>query len=180
MQSSQQSSSTPRINNQIKSPKIQLILADGTNVGVLSISDALRMAQEQGLDLIEINPKPAIPICKLLDSGKVKYEQKKKEQAAKKKQKTSEEKTLEFRPVSEEFDLSHKAKKAREFLEAGDRVRLVCKFRGREMAFRDIGLEKVNWMIEQLADCTSSSTPISVEGKDMITTLSPKNGANIK
>lgn len=163
-----------RINSYIRVPQVRVILADGSTAGVMNTWEALKLAQEQGLDLVEINPKSAPPVCKIVDYGKFKYDEKKKQQAAKKSQKTSDLKEIDFRPVTEDNDMNHKLQNAKEFLAEGHKVKFVVKFRGREMAHKEIGKQKLDWMLEQIKDLISGSSMISLEGKDMSTVVSPK------
>ena len=167
-----------RINQYIRIPQVRLILNDGSNAGVMETRLALKMAQDQGLDLVEINPRATPPICKIIDYGKFKYEEKKKQQAAKKNQKTIEVKEIDFRPVTEENDLNHKLESAKEFLAEGHKVKFVVKFRGREMSHPQIGRDKLDWMLQQLSELVASSTQVSMEGKNMSTIVTPKNEKN--
>lgn len=164
-----------RINNYIRVPQVRVILADGSTAGVMNTWEALKLAQDQNLDLVEINPKSAPPVCKIVDYGKFKYDEKKKQQAAKKSQKTSDLKEIDFRPVTEDNDMNHKLQNAKEFLAEGHKVKFVVKFRGREMAHKEIGKQKLDWMLEQLKDLISGNSMISLEGKDMSTVVSPKS-----
>lgn len=141
----------------------------------MATRDALKLAQDQGLDLIEINPKSAPPVCKIVDYGKYKYEEKKKQSAAKKTQKVVELKEITFRPVTDENDLNHKLESAKEFLADGNKVKFTVKFRGREMAHPEIGRDKLEWVLQQLLDMTANSTPIGMEGKAMSTIVTPKS-----
>lgn len=168
---------TIRINGQIRtsSATVQVIDQDGKNLGEMLIYKAIQLSKEAGLDLIEINPKAFPAICRIGDFGKIQYESKKQQQEQKKKQKNLDQKEIDFRPATADGDMGHKLNKVQEFLTEGHRVKLVCKFRGREMSFRDLGQAKMNWMIEQLVDLIGSNTPIGLEGRDMITILSPKS-----
>lgn len=164
----------PRTNQQIRVPQVRLILADGTSAGIVNTYEALRQAKEAGLDLVEVSPKAVPPVVKLLDYGRYRYEQSKKEKEARKNQKASETREIAFRPTTDEHDLAHKLAKAKEFLANGDRVRLICKFRGRETQHTDLGKEQLDKMLAELADLTSSYTPYSLEGKQLTTVVSPK------
>lgn len=162
-----------RINQFIRVPEIRLILADGSNFGIIKTYDALKMAQDQGLDLVEINPTSRPIVAKLIDFGKHLYEQKKQQQVAKKNQKALEMKEIDIRPVTEQHDLNHKLEAVKEFLAEGHKVKLVVKFRGREISHTQIGKDKLDWMLQQLPSIIS--TPISMEGKTMSTVISPKS-----
>ena len=122
----------PRINDRIRAPEIRLIGAEGENVGVVTPARALRMAEEAGLDLVEISPNADPPVCKIMDFGKFKYEQQKRESEARKKQKTIEVKEVKFRPNTDTHDYDVKMRNVFRFLEAGDKVKVTPAFRGRE------------------------------------------------
>lgn len=164
-----------RINSYIRVPQVRVILEDGSSPGIMNTWEALKLAQEQNLDLVEINPKSVPPVAKICNYGKMKYEDKKKQQAAKKNQKISELKEIDIRPVTEQHDLDHKLDRAKEFLSDGHKIKFVCKFRGREMAHKNIGQEKLTWMLDQLKDLIVTPSPISMEGKDMYIIVNPKS-----
>jgi translation initiation factor IF-3 len=164
-----------RLNYQIKASQVRVVLEDGTSPGVMLLKEALKLAQDQGLDLIEINPKAAPPVCRIQDWGKFCYAAKKQQQAMKKNQKTSEMKELTLHPNTELNDLNHKLEQAKDFLTEGNKVKLTVKFRGREMAHPELGREKLDWMLQQLTDLTGTATPVSFEGKKMDTVLTPKS-----
>lgn len=162
-----------RTNWQIRIPQIRLLGSDGTNLGVMATRDALKMAQDQSLDLVEINPKAQPPVCKIMDYGKYKYEEKKKLQAAKKNQQVQELKELTFRPATDENDLSHKLEQAKEFLAEGDKVKFTIRFRGREITHPDIGKAKLDWLIQQLGTTIAPNPQVNLEGKFMSMIVSP-------
>jgi translation initiation factor IF-3 len=166
--------STLRVNRQIKLPQVKVVAADGKYLGVISTYDALRMAQEQGLDLVEVNPNDRPSLCKIIDFGKYKYELKKKLAEERKNQKIVETKEISFRPKTDDNDLQHKLKSAKSFLEEGNKVRLSCKFRGREITHTAFGEDKIKFFLEQLKDVMSNSTPLTFEGKVMSLTINPK------
>ena len=163
-----------RINHQIRVPQVRVVLEDGTSPGILSTRDALQMAKDAGLDLVEINPKAIPPVCKILDYGKYKYEEKKKAAAAKKSQKVTEIKELTFRPNTDEHDLSHKLNLAKDFLAEGHKVKFAIRFRGREVTHPQVGRDKLDWLLKELAPLLSGLAPISMEGKIMSMIVSPK------
>lgn len=162
-----------RINKFIRVPQIRVVLADGENAGIMNTYDALKMAQDQGLDLVEISPKAQPPVCKIMDYGKFKYEEKKKAQVAKKNQQTQELKELTFRPNTDENDLNHKVAQAKEFLAEGDRVKFAVRFRGREIVHANIGREKLEWILKQLGGQAAPNPQVSLEGKIMSMIVSP-------
>lgn len=162
-----------RINNYIRVPQVQVIGSDGENKGVMNTRDALKMAQDEGLDLIEINPRSAPPVCRIANFGKMKYEEKKKQQNAKKNQVVQELKELTFRPVTDENDLNHKLEQAKRFLAEGHRVKFTVRFRGREVIHVDIGKDKINYILEKLKELIQPNPPISLEGKFLSTIIAP-------
>lgn len=162
-----------RINKYIRVPQIRVVLEDGSNAGVMNTYEALKMAQDQGLDLVEINPKAQPPVCKIMDYGKYKYEEKKKQQAAKKNQQVQELKELTFRPNTDENDLSHKLTQAKGFLAEGDRVKFTVRFRGREIVHANIGKEKLEWILNELSGTIAPNPQINLEGKFMSMIVSP-------
>jgi translation initiation factor IF-3 len=163
-----------RINHQIRVPQVRVVLEDGTSPGVISTRDALEMARNAGLDLVEINPKAVPPVCKILNYGKFKYDEKKKVSAAKKTQKATELKELTFRPNTDENDLSHKLELARQFVTDGHKVKFSIRFRGREITHPQVGRDKLDWLLQQLAPLLSGTPSISMEGKIMSMIVSPK------
>lgn len=163
-----------RINHQIRVPQVRVVLEDGTSPGVISTWDALQMAKNANLDLVEINPKAIPPVCKILDYGKYKYDEKKKTAAAKKTQKISELKELTFRPNTDEHDLAHKLELAKQFLAEGNKVKFAIRFRGREITHPQIGREKLDWLLQQLAPLLTGSAQVNMEGKIMSMIVSPK------
>jgi len=162
-----------RINHYIRVPQVRLILSDGSNAGIVATYDALKLAKEEGLDLIEINPKGFPPVCKIADYGKMVYEEKKKEKAAKKNQVVQELKELVFRPNTDTNDLNHKIEQAKGFLSEGNKVKLTVKFRGREVTHSELGKEKLEYFVQQLQTLIADKPQISLEGKIMWAILSP-------
>ena len=162
-----------RINQYIRVPQIRVILSDGSNGGIMSTYDALKLAKDEGLDLIEINPKVSPPVCKIANYGKMLYEEKKQQQAAKKNQQNQGIKEITFRPVTDTNDLSHKLEQAKEFLIHGNKVKFTVRFRGREISHADLGKEKLDYCIQQLQGLISDNPQISLEGKYMSMLVSP-------
>jgi translation initiation factor IF-3 len=162
-----------RINNYIRVPQIRVILSNGENGGIMDTWAALKLAQEEGLDLIEINPKAMPPVCKIANYGKMKYEDKKKAQAAKKTQLVQELKELTFRPNTDENDLNHKLAQAKQFIADCHRVKFAIRFRGREIVHTNIGRTKMEWIIKQLEGTILPNPPITMEGKLMLMITSP-------
>lgn len=142
----------PRVNDSIRITECRLIGDDGQAYGVVSIDEARRISSETGLDLVEVSPNAKPPVVKIIDYGKFKYESQKKANEAKKKQVTVQLKEIQFRPNIESHDLETKLKRADKFLKQGDKIKMVMQFRGREMAYRDAGLEKFRGMIAQVEE----------------------------
>lgn len=165
----------PRINDQITAPKVRLVGADGEMVGVVSISEALRLSEEAGLDLVEVSPNAEPPVCKILDYGKYKYEQQKKAAEARKKQKTVDVKEVKIRPGIEDHDYGVKMRNARRFLEDGDKVKVTMRFRGREMAHQEIGQQLLQRMKQELADVSKVEMEPRMEGRQIIMVLVPNS-----
>lgn len=163
----------PRINREIKAKEVRLINYNGENVGVVSLAEALKIAQEIGLDLIEISPQVTPPVCKVLDYGKYKYEMQKKKNEAKKNQKVVSIKELKLRPMIDTHDYEVKVKQAKKFLAQGDKVKFTMRYKGREMSANDLGKEILNKLLEDLDGlCKVDSAP-KMEGKQMFMIVSP-------
>ena len=163
----------PRINREIKAKEVRLINYNGDNAGVVSLAEALKIAQEVGLDLIEISPQVTPPVCKVLDYGKYKYEMQKKKNEAKKNQKVVSIKELKLRPMIDTHDYEVKVKQAKKFLAQGDKVKFTMRYKGREMSANDLGKEILNKLLEDLDGlCKVDSAP-KMEGKQMFMIVSP-------
>jgi translation initiation factor IF-3 len=173
-QKNNQNQNRIRINLQIRVPQVRVVLEDGSSPGILSTRDAMQMAQSVGLDLVEINPKSNPPVCKILDYGKFKYDEKKKAAIARKSQKQTELKELTFRPNTDEHDLGIKLQMAKEFLKDGNKVKFAIRFRGREITHPQVGKEKLDWLLKELTDFISGSPQVFTEGKIMSMTVNPK------
>lgn len=169
-----------RLNEQIRVRQVRLIDETGAMVGVIATDEARRLARERGYDLVEVSPDAVPPVCKLLDYGKFKYEQKKKTQSAKKKQHVQVLKEVRMRPLTEEHDLLTKIKHAREFLEQGDKVLFTVFFKGREQAHKEIGRAMMERIKTELDDVGKVERDVSMLGPRMQVTLIPKPGAKPK
>ncbi|MCM1323100.1 MAG: translation initiation factor IF-3 [Acetobacter sp.] len=163
----------PRINREIKAKEVRLINYNGENLGVVSLFDALKIAQEVGLDLIEISPQVTPPVCKVLDYGKYKYEQQKKKNEAKKNQKIVSVKELKLRPMIDTHDYEVKVKQAKKFLSQGDKVKFTMRYKGREMSANDMGKEILNKLLEDLDGICKVDAAPKMEGKQMFMIVSP-------
>jgi len=162
-----------RINRHIRVPQVRLVGADGSQLGVVAIEDALRRAEEAQLDLVEVAPAAQPPVCRILDYGKFKYQQHKKEAEARRKQATTTVKELRLGYRTDVGDLERQIQRAREFLEGGDRVKFSLRFRGREMAYQDLGREKLMRVCEALKDMASVEGNPRMEGRLMGVVLAP-------
>ncbi len=161
------------VNEKIRSREVRLIDANGENVGVVSISTALNMARESGLDLLEIAPQSNPPVCKIMDYGKWKYEEQKKLKEAKSNQKIVETKELKIRPNIDTHDFQVKMKSAKRFIEDGDKVKFTVRFKGREITNQDSGLQLLNRVKEELGDIIKVDKEPLMEGRQMIMLVSP-------
>jgi translation initiation factor IF-3 len=155
-------------------PRVRVIGADGEMVGVLSRDEALALAEESGMDLVEIQPTADPPVCRIMDYGKFKFEAQKKANAAKKKQKIVEIKELKFRPTTDDGDYNIKLRNLRRFLEEGDKVKVNIRFKGREMAHQELGMEMARRIETDLADEVVIEQRPRLEGRQMIMMIAPK------
>ena len=160
------------INEQIRAKEVQLIDEEGNKKGAVSIQEALDIAYEKKLDLVAPNAQP--PVCKIMNYGKYKFEQAKKEKEARKKQKTMEVKEIRITPNIEQHDFEFKAKNARKFIEDGNKVKITVRFRGRELNYVKLGEETLNRFIEALSDISSAEKKPVLEGKNMFIILAKK------
>ena len=158
----------------INYPEVRVIDADGEQVGVIKTEEALAMAQEAGLDLVEVSPNASPPVCRVMDYGKYKFEANKQQQKAKKKQKQIQVKEIKFRPRTEEGDYQTKVRKLREFLEKGDKAKVTLRYRGREFAHQELGLELLKRVAADLEEFSSVEQMPKMEGRQMVMMLSPK------
>jgi translation initiation factor IF-3 len=162
-----------KINKQIRSPKVRVIGSDGNQLGILGITEAIQMAENEGLDLVEIAPTAVPPVCKIIDYGKFRYQQTKKEKESKKAQHQSKLKEIKVKPNIDEHDFQVKLKKARSFIEDGDKVRVTCVFRGREILRAEYGQGIVSRFCEGMQDIASAESPAKMFGKSLSLVLAP-------
>ena len=162
------------INEQIRASKVQVIDENGEKKGAMNLNDALELAYEKKLDLVMVAPNPEMPVCKIMNYGKYKFEQAKKEKEARKKQKTFELKEIRITPNIEQHDFEFKSKNARKFLEDGNKVKITLKFRGREMNYIKLGEQVLNKFIEELADISVPEKKPIMEGRNMFIILAKK------
>lgn len=163
-----------RKNEEIRVPRVRVIGDDGEMLGVLSRDEALRMAEDAGLDLVEIQPNADPPVCRVMDFGKFRFELQKKASAAKKKQKQVEIKEVKFRPVTDEGDYQIKLRNMRRFLEEGDKIKITIRFKGREMAHTELGIQMINRLEEDLRDEVVIESRPRLEGRQMVMMVAPK------
>ena len=164
----------PRINRDIRAREVQLIDAEGQNRGVTDVLEAQRVADEAGLDLVEIVPNANPPVCKILDYGKFRFTEQKKAAEARKKQKVVEVKEIKLRPGIDEHDYDVKMRAVRRFFEEGDKVKVTLRFRGREMAHQDIGYRLLDRVKTETLMLAKVETEPSMEGRQMVMVLAPK------
>jgi len=163
----------PKANEKIRSPEVQVIGSDGKNLGTLDTQQAIKIARQEGLDLIEISPNANPPICKIIDIGKYKYNLQKKANKAKKKQKTINLKEIKLRPVTEIHDYNFKIKNAQRFLEKGDKVKFTVKFKGREMQHTHLGNKLMDRIISDTAKLGKVEVSPKFEGRQIIMIVQP-------
>jgi translation initiation factor IF-3 len=164
-----------KINKQIRAPKVRVISKEGNQIGVMNLHDALQLAEDDGLDLVEIAPNITPPVCKIIDYSKFKYQQIKKEKESKKAQHQVKIKEIKFKPNIDTHDFLTKEKHAREFIEKGFKVRITCAFKGREMLHTDLGEKVVKRLIDDLRDVSVIEAPLKLMGKSISTVLAPMN-----
>lgn len=167
---------TDIVNEAIRDKEVLVIGADGSQLGVMSRHDALQAAYDQDLDLLCVAPNAQPPVCKIVDYGRYRFEQQKKEREAKKNQQTSEVKALRVSPVIDQHDFDTKVKRAKEWLEDGQKVKIDMKFRGRMITRQEVGKQVIDKFVEQVSDVGDITKPPLLEGNTMSVTFSPKKG----
>ncbi|HKE13778.1 MAG TPA: translation initiation factor IF-3 [Kofleriaceae bacterium] len=165
-----------RVNHRIRVPEVRVVLDDGTQLGILTRDEALRLAEEKGLDLVEIAARSSPPVCRIMDYGRFKYEQSKKQKQARKHASAMELKEIKFRPKTEQHDMDFKINHVRRFLEEGNKCRLVIVFRGREITHPETGVKVLNRVVEATQDIATVEVRPSLEGKRMMMILGPRAG----
>ena len=163
----------PKSNNRISAPEVQVIGSDGDNLGILNTNEAISIAKEQGLDLIEISPSAKPPVCKIIDMCKFKYDAQKKANVAKKKQKIVLLKEIKMRPVTETHDYDFKVKNAKKFLGKGDKVKFTIRFKGRELQHSHLGRELMDKIKVDMKDIGKVELHPKFDGKQMIMVIQP-------
>jgi translation initiation factor IF-3 len=163
-----------RINAEITAPQVRLVADNGDQLGIVAVSEALRMAEEQNVDLVEIAPMAVPPVCKLMDYGKFRYREQKKAHEAKLKQKQIQVKEIKFRPGTDDGDYKIKLAKLVEFLEEGDKAKVTLRFRGREMAHQEFGIRLLERVKADLENVGVVEQFPKLEGRQMVMVLGPK------
>ncbi len=169
-----------RINREIRAPRVRVIDKDGEQIGVLPTGEAIYRAEQAGLDLVEISPNAEPPVCKIIDYGKFRYQLTKKEKESKKSQHQVKVKEVKVKPNTDEHDIQTKLKHARDFVAKGDKVRITCTFRGREMMHTEFGERIVKRMCEDLADVAAPESPAKMFGKILSIVLAPSVKKTVK
>ncbi|WP_066688532.1 translation initiation factor IF-3 [Christensenella intestinihominis] len=164
----------PLINEQIREPEVRLVAEDGSQLGVMSSREAQKLADEADLDLVNISPKAKPPVCKLMDYGKYRFEQNKRQKEAKKNQKVITLKEMRLSATIDKHDMEVKAKNVKKFLEAGDKVKISIRFRGRQLSHTDQGRQVMEMFLEMLGDVAAVEKNAKMEGRSMFMILSPK------
>lgn len=172
MQKNKDQAGSLRVNQEIRALEVRLVDQEGEAVGVVRVEEALRLAQEAGMDLVEVSPKVVPPVCRLMDYGRFRYEQQKKRNEAKKKQKIIDTKEVQIRPRIDKHDLDVKLGAARKFLANGDKVKITMHFRGREISYQHLGLEVLNKVVEALGEHAKVDVPPKLEGRQYMMVLS--------
>nr|WP_264844774.1 translation initiation factor IF-3 [Caldinitratiruptor microaerophilus] len=163
-----------RVNEQIRAREVRLVSETGEPIGIMPLRDALRIAQDRGLDLVEVAPLARPPVCRLMDYGKFKYEQSKREREARKKQKVIDLKEIKMRPNIEDHDFEVRVRSAERFLRDGDKIKATIMFRGREIVHADLGKQVLDRLAERVRDLGIVERPAKVEGRNMIMILAPR------
>jgi translation initiation factor IF-3 len=166
--------SGPRFDDMIQSDKVRVIDENGENLGVMYTKEAMEQANELGLNLVEVSPNADPPVAKFLDVGKYRYEAQKKANAARKTQKTQEIKEIKMRPNIDVHDYDVKMRSVRKFLEEGDKVKMTLRFRGREMAHQELGMDLLNRVRDDTAEIAKIEAYPRLEGRQMLMVLAPK------
>ncbi|ETF02091.1 translation initiation factor IF-3 [Advenella kashmirensis W13003] len=165
---------TNRINAEIRIPEVRLIGVDGEQLGIVKTVEALRLAEQEGIDLVEIAPNAEPPVCRIMDYGKFKYQEQKRQQEAKAKQKIIQVKEVKFRPATDEGDYQVKLRNLKRFIEDGDKAKVTLRFRGREMAHQELGMRVLERVRDDMAELVQVEAMPKLEGRQMVMVLAPK------
>ena len=164
----------PRTNEQITASEVRVISSNGSQLGIISIREALNYAEDEGYDLVEVSPDAKPPVCKIIDYGKLKYKEQKSKKEAKKKQKTIEVKEIKMRPGIDTHDYQVKVKALKKFISGGNKVKVSMRFRGREMEHQNLGLDLLKKLTEEVSECAKIEVPPKSEGKQIMIILVPQ------
>jgi translation initiation factor IF-3 len=164
------------VGRRIRVPEVRVIGADGSQVGIMQTHEALRLAEEQGLELVEVNPRAQPPVCRVMDFGKFKYETSKKEKASRKHQSTVVVKEIKLRPKTDDHDLDFKLKHIRRFLGEGNKCKLAIVFRGREIVHPETGQAMLDYVVKNISDIAMIEQRPTMEGRRMVMLVGPKGG----
>lgn len=167
----------PRTNERIRIPEVRVVGAEGEMLGVMETREALKLARERELDLVEVNPKAFPPVCKIMDFGKFKYEEARKAREAKKKQTVVELHEIKLRPKTDDHDIDFKVRKIREFISYGDKVKITVRFRGREITHPEMAQKQLDRIIELVKDVCTVESSSRMEGRTMTVLLAPRGSA---
>ncbi len=167
---------TTRVNRMIRIPRVLVVDEEGNQLGILDTAEALAIAEERGLDLVEVAPTARPPVCRILDYGKYKYEQSKKARKTRQQSHTQKIKTIKFRPKTDDHDYNFKRNHIVSFLEAGNKVKVIMQFRGREISHLDLGLEFLNHLIDEVQEYGTPESRPAQEGRLITFILAPKKG----
>ncbi|MCS6845058.1 MAG: translation initiation factor IF-3 [Caldilineales bacterium] len=171
------SSKTHRINEKIKAPEVRVIGEDGKQLGIMSRQEALELARQHNVDLVEVAPQANPPVCRLMDFGKFQYERAKREREARKAQKQIDVKEIRLRPKTGEHDIAVVLRRARKFLEDGSKVKVRVRFRGREITHPEVAIDLLNRVAQDLGDLSEIEQQPAPEGRSLLMVLSPKGSA---
>ncbi len=163
-----------RINHLIKVPEVRVIGPEGEQLGILKTPDAVRQAKDLGYDLVEVAPNADPPVCRIMDHGKFKYEQSKKEHRMRLHQKSTQVKEVKFRPRTDKHDMETKIRQIREFLADGNKTKVTVMFRGREMANQELGFKAIEKVVEELKNIGNIESPPRMEGRNLYMVVAPK------
>ena len=166
-----------RINGEITAPEVRLIGVDGEQLGIVKLAEAVRLSEQNDVDLVEIAPNAQPPVCRLMDYGKFKYQEQKRQHEAKLKQKIIQVKEVKFRPGTDEGDYQVKLRNLRRFLEEGDKAKVTLRFRGREMAHQELGMRVLERVRDDLVEISAVEAMPKLEGRQMVMVLAPKKKA---
>ena len=164
-----------RVNHLIRVPEVRVIGPEGEQFGVLKTSEALKQAQEVGFDLVEVAPNSEPPVCRIMDFGKFKYEQSKKEHKIRQHQKSTQVKEIKLRPRTDKHDIETKIRQIRSFVADGNKTRVTVVFRGREMANQELGRQVMGKLVEEVGEFAVLESPPKMEGRNLYVIFAPKN-----